>query len=51
MLLRLFFCEGLYLVGKRNCNSSSGIIAIIFFEHDDLRITIATFPMGDGSVE
>ncbi len=38
MLLRLLFYERLYLVGKRNCNSSSGIIATIFFRHDDLEL-------------
>jgi len=48
MLLRLLFYERLYLVGKRNCSSSSRIIATIFFKHDDLRIIAATFPMGDG---
>jgi hypothetical protein len=48
MLLRLLFYERLYLVGRRNCSSSSGITATIFLKHDDLRIIAATFPMGDG---
>jgi hypothetical protein len=51
MLLRLLFCEGLYLVGIFFYSSSGGITISIFFGHDDSRITVAIFPMGDGSVE